>query len=57
MRRRVVGYLAVKKDRNRLIIMINEGEIKKYFHADLNEALEVITGRRANCKIYKFIKG
>lgn len=54
MPRRVVGYLAAKKNSNRVVIMINEGELKKYFHADLNEALEVLTGRRANCKIYKF---
>ena len=55
-RQRVVGYLAAKKDRNKVVIMVNEGELKEYFHANLDEVLEVVAGRRAYCKVYKFMR-
>ena len=44
--------MAIKRTTNRVVIMIHDGELKRYFHADLSETLDVVTGRRAYCKVY-----
>jgi len=45
------GYLAANRDKNLIIIMIADSECKRYLIANLSEALEVFSGRRAFCKL------
>jgi hypothetical protein len=54
MAREVVrGYLAAKKDKGIVVICIShpESPSKRYLIADLNETLEVLTGRVAFTKL------
>jgi len=45
------GYVAANKHKNLVVIMIADGESKRYFIADLGDALEVLSGNRAYCKL------
>jgi len=49
---RVCGYLASKKDKGIIVVMIAgvDGS-KRYVIGDLNEALEVLTGKIAFCRL------
>ena len=52
-RRHVAGYLAANRTSGRVIICVNISGQKLYFEAPLDDALEVLTGRRAWTHIYK----
>jgi len=50
---RVVGYIACRVDKGRVVICVElEPGGKRYLEADLAETLEVLTGRRAWTRIY-----
>ena len=46
-----VGYLSAKRETGTVVIMINEGEMKKYYIVTLADALDVLTGRQQFVKI------
>jgi hypothetical protein len=43
---RSVGYISGNRDKGTVLIMIAEAGEKSYFHADLVETLEALTGRK-----------
>lgn len=51
---RVVGYLAASKDKGTVTVMVESPPgTKNYYTADLNEALNVLTGRQAYARLYE----
>lgn len=49
-----VGYIAANKTTGKVTVMIeNPPGTKNYAQADLNDVLEVVTGRKANTALYK----
>jgi len=54
---RGTGYIAKSKTGNTVVIMIGRPDgTKEYYIADLNEALEVLTGKRAYTRVLKRAK-
>ena len=53
MKWKPAGYLSANKDKKIVVIMVKTSELKNYYIADLEEALEVLTGRRSWTKILK----
>jgi len=49
----VRGYLAAKREKGIVVVCVSwpESPVKRYLIADLNEALEVLTGRKAFTKL------
>lgn len=48
------GYIAKSKSDKSAIIMISgRGNVKRYYVADLQEAIDALTGKIAYAKIYK----
>jgi hypothetical protein len=52
-KRKVVGYIAGKKDKGKATIMIEQSGLKRYYEVDLSDALDTLTGKCANARIYK----
>ena len=52
-RKRVAGYLAANRTSGRVVICVNISGQKLYFEVSLDDALEVLTGRRAWAHVYQ----
>jgi len=53
-KREVRGYIAVSRDKSRAIVCLFDVDSKRYLWAELSEAQEALTGKRAYAKIYGF---
>lgn len=54
----VRGYLAARKDKGILVVCVSwpESPVKRYLIADLNEALDVLTGKQAFTKLKEKVR-
>ena len=50
------GYLSARKERNKVIVCYFDGESKRYLTCGLDEALEVLTGRRAFVPLKELVR-
>ncbi|MDI6905254.1 MAG: hypothetical protein QMD13_07195 [Candidatus Bathyarchaeia archaeon] len=54
----VRGYLAAKREKGIVVVCVSwpESPVKRYLIADLNDALEVLTGRKAFTRLKEIVK-